>query len=410
MALWAGLWTVVFGPDARGHPDRRRFRPVEEKTALFEKNPMDQADPSDTEAADSAASDGEGWVDPVTRAPEDPLEQLEGVSDVPPPRSRGPAPSVTLQLRSGLNDNGPPNGSSPPLGTSILTNPTPHLPTIPQTRLLPNPLSVTLLTDHGRKPPLDRNPSSESVAAIVSSYVRNPSINRGPTPFHRPKTLILDLDETLIHSTSRPMNVQSSGMGGGSGLVGISLAGFFPGSGRRGGGGARGEGHTVEVVLGGRSTLYHVYKRPFVDHFLKKVRTTRCKPLHCSHAPLQVASWYTLVIFTASMQEYADPVIDWLDGGRGLFGKKLYRESCSLQPNGSYIKDLSLVDEDLSTVCFVDNSPVRYNWNKGGWAATGVCERCSRLVLSPLSQCPADRGVDFGSQRRGAAGPATGAG
>jgi hypothetical protein len=24
--------------------------------------------------------------------------------------------------------------------------------------------------------------------------------------------------------------------------------------------------------LGGRSTLYHVYKRPFVDYFLRKVR------------------------------------------------------------------------------------------------------------------------------------------
>ena len=31
-------------------------------------------------------------------------------------------------------------------------------------------------------------------------------------------------------------------------------------------------GHTVEVVLNGRSTTYHVYKRPYVDHFLKKVR------------------------------------------------------------------------------------------------------------------------------------------
>jgi CTD nuclear envelope phosphatase 1 len=90
------------------------------------------------------------------------------------------------------------------------------------------------------------------------------------TPFHLQKTLILDLDETLIHSTSRAMTIQSSGVGGGSGLVGINLSGLF-GSQRRGGGGARGEGHTVEVVLGGRSTLYHVYKRPFVDHFLKKV-------------------------------------------------------------------------------------------------------------------------------------------
>lgn len=35
-----------------------------------------------------------------------------------------------------------------------------------------------------------------------------------------------------------------------------------------------GPGHMVEVVLGGRSTLYHVYKRPFVDYFLKKVKAT----------------------------------------------------------------------------------------------------------------------------------------
>ena len=28
----------------------------------------------------------------------------------------------------------------------------------------------------------------------------------------------------------------------------------------------------IEVVLNGRSRLYTVYKRPFVDYFLKKVR------------------------------------------------------------------------------------------------------------------------------------------
>jgi CTD nuclear envelope phosphatase 1 len=71
------------------------------------------------------------------------------------------------------------------------------------------------------------------------------------TPFHSPKTLILDLDETLIHSTSRPL----------------------PAPGIRGLFGARSAAsHTVEVVMGGRSMLYHVYKRPFVDFFLRKVR------------------------------------------------------------------------------------------------------------------------------------------
>lgn len=45
--------------------------------------------------------------------------------------------------------------------------------------------------------------------------------------------------------------------------------------------------------------------------------------------------------------------------------ENLVMQSCALQPNGSYTKDLSLVEEDLSRVCFMDNSPVSYNWNKG---------------------------------------------
>lgn len=42
----------------------------------------------------------------------------------------------------------------------------------------------------------------------------------------------------------------------------------------------------------------------------------------------QVSSWYTVVIFTASLPEYADPVIDWLDGGDGrggMVGARLFR-------------------------------------------------------------------------------------
>lgn len=84
-----------------------------------------------------------------------------------------------------------------------------------------------------------------------------------PTPLHTRKTLVLDLDETLIHSTTRPMLPSRS-----SGWFNLgSLIGF---------GRNRKAGHIVEVVMGGRSTLYHVYKRPFVDYFLRKVsRLTR---------------------------------------------------------------------------------------------------------------------------------------
>lgn len=82
------------------------------------------------------------------------------------------------------------------------------------------------------------------------------------------------------------------------------------------------------------------------------------------------------------MQEYADPVIDWLDAGRGILDQRFFRDvsppapsrqssllkyhqSCTQLPNGSYTKDLSVVEEDLARVCLVDNSPISYRINEG---------------------------------------------
>ncbi|KAJ7744491.1 NLI interacting factor-like phosphatase-domain-containing protein [Mycena maculata] len=188
------------------------------------------------------------------------------------------------------------------------------------------------------EPPLpSRNllsaPPTPGTEVSTPSRASSPIVNTTrKTPFHLPKTLVLDLDETLIHSTSRPL------------VSGHSSTGFLGlGAFNRN----KGSGHMVEVVLGGNSTLYHVYKRPFVDFFLRTV-----------------SGWYTLVIFTASMQEYADPVIDWLDAGRGILAHRLFRDSCTQLPNGSYTKDLSVVDPDLSRVCLIDNSPISYRVNE----------------------------------------------
>ena len=103
----------------------------------------------------------------------------------------------------------------------------------------------------------------------------------------------------------------------------------------------------------------------------------------------QVSGWYTLVIFTASMQEYADPVIDWLDAGRGILAHRFFRDvsfpscarwpysspsqSCTQLPNGTYTKDLSIIDSDLSRVCLIDNSPVSYRVNEGWLYAPSCC-------------------------------------
>lgn len=123
-----------------------------------------------------------------------------------------------------------------------------------------SPQSTTFLT-HSNSDPLQNvpnisvtlyPPSSDSVSSTPRSTT--PILAARKTPFHSQKTLVLDLDETLIHSTTRPISSASS-----SGLFGSLGA-------RKGG-----PGHVVEVMLGGRRTLYHVYKRPFVDFFLRTV-------------------------------------------------------------------------------------------------------------------------------------------
>ncbi|RIA95828.1 NLI interacting factor-like phosphatase-domain-containing protein [Glomus cerebriforme] len=175
------------------------------------------------------------------------------------------------------------------------------------------------------KKQLQQQISSSSIDSITPLKVTNSSIrlrsnakqvyqsSMTSTPsfssMMKTKTLILDLDETLIHSTSR---------------------------------GSRADAHMIEVMVDNHACLYYVYKRPHVDHFLKKV-----------------SEWYKVVIFTASMPEYADPVIDWLDPNKNLICNRFFRQSCTNR-NGAYIKDLTIVEPDLSKVCLVDNSPISY--------------------------------------------------
>lgn len=190
------------------------------------------------------------------------------------------------------------------------------------------------------------------------------TVPRGPSSViqQTPKVLVLDLDETLIHSKLRSGG--RWGVLGGRAAYGTSLTSpeavgsrsasrllsfLGLGTGTRSttaplatSAHARLQPTVIEVSIDGRSVYYQVYKRPWVDYFLQKV-----------------ASWYQVVIFTASMQEYADPVIDWLDGGQGLISGRLFRESCTLR-DGSYLKDLTVVDADLRRVCLVDNSPISY--------------------------------------------------
>lgn len=157
------------------------------------------------------------------------------------------------------------------------------------------------------------------------------------------KTLIIDLDETLIHSMSKGGRFQTGRM------VEVKLQSAV---------GAGGQVIGPQIPI-----LYYVHKRPYCDDFLKKVWSLIWFDMVVLKMS-QVSKWYNLVIFTASVQEYADPVIDWLEVERKYFAGRYYRQHCTFR-NGAYIKDLAQVEPDLSKVMILDNSPLSYIFHPG---------------------------------------------
>mmetsp|Transcript_4948 Transcript_4948/g.9293 ORF Transcript_4948/g.9293 Transcript_4948/m.9293 type:complete len:286 (+) Transcript_4948:1533-2390(+) len=120
-------------------------------------------------------------------------------------------------------------------------------------------------------------------------------------------TLVLDLDETLVHSSFIPTATYDF-------IIPVNIEG----------------------------TLNHAYvaKRPGVDEFLEK----------CLES-------FEVVIFTASLKIYAEPLIERLIPGSNTH--KLYRPSCRFV-NGIYVKDLSRLGRTLERTVIVDNSPSSY--------------------------------------------------
>ena len=70
---------------------------------------------------------------------------------------------------------------------------------------------------------------------------------------------------------------------------------------------------------------------------------------------------YEIVIFTASLSKYANPLLDKLDSKK-LCSFRLFREHCSFI-NNAYVKDLKNLGRDMKDVIIVDNSPVTYSLN-----------------------------------------------
>uniref|UniRef100_A0A7S3G6I3 protein-serine/threonine phosphatase n=1 Tax=Palpitomonas bilix TaxID=652834 RepID=A0A7S3G6I3_9EUKA len=122
------------------------------------------------------------------------------------------------------------------------------------------------------------------------------------------KTLVLDLDETLVHSSFKP----------------VSNADFI-----------------VPVEIDGTVHSVYVLKRPHVDAFME-----------------EMGKHYEVVVFTASLAKYANPVLDLLDIHR-VVDARLFREAC-VSVQGSLVKDLSRLGRPLKDTIILDNSPLSY--------------------------------------------------
>lgn len=66
----------------------------------------------------------------------------------------------------------------------------------------------------------------------------------------------------------------------------------------------------------------------------------------------QVSEYYDVVMWTASLREYADPVMDFIDPQRRAIAR-LYRESCS-PLKGGLAKNLAKLGRDLKDVVIID--------------------------------------------------------
>ncbi|XP_031284525.1 CTD small phosphatase-like protein 2-A [Pistacia vera] len=159
----------------------------------------------------------------------------------------------------------------------------------------------------------------------------------------KPVTLVLDLDETLVHST----------------LDHCNDADF-----------------TFTVFFNMKEHTVYVKERPYLHTFLERV-----------------AEMFEVVIFTASQSIYAAQLLDILDPDGKLISRRVYRESCIFS-DGTYTKDLTVLGVDLAKVAIIDNSPqvFRLQVNNGipikSWFDDP--SDCSLISLLPFLETLAD--------------------
>jgi CTD small phosphatase-like protein 2 len=124
-------------------------------------------------------------------------------------------------------------------------------------------------------------------------------------------TLVLDLDETLVHST----------------LEALASPDFsFP------------------VHFNNQLHVVNVRRRPQLEAFMARV-----------------GELFEVVIFTASQRVYAERLLNIIDPDARHIRHRIFRDSCVFV-DGNYLKDLTVLGRDLARTIIVDNSPQAFGF------------------------------------------------
>ncbi|CAD8076948.1 unnamed protein product [Paramecium sonneborni] len=82
---------------------------------------------------------------------------------------------------------------------------------------------------------------------------------------------------------------------------------------------------------------------------------------YCQQMLKILANHYELILFTAGYQYYADKAVDLIDPDRKLFQYRFYRESCLEIEEGLFIKDLRVIgNRQIENMLLIDNAPYSY--------------------------------------------------
>lgn len=124
-----------------------------------------------------------------------------------------------------------------------------------------------------------------------------------PNTNHKVKTLVLDLDETLIHTSFKK---------------------------------TKNYDFTLQIQVKDQLEKVYVTKRFGLDIFL-----------------FEMSQLYELVIFTAGMKDYTDKVMEIIDPKKRI-KHVLYRQQCTILNKSYFLKNMKLLGRNLKQTILVD--------------------------------------------------------